>query len=98
MASPFTVTPVLGVDLNTLSLAVNIANGSEDAPQLGAQVFGTDGRRYMYGQAGATISANLTTCLPSVTTFIVAATGGSYRSPPVAMAVGDRGYFSVASV
>jgi hypothetical protein len=98
MASPFTVMPVLGVDLNTTALAVDIANGSEDAPQLGTQVFASDGRRYMYGQAGAAIAANTAVCLPSVTTFIVAASGGSYRSPPVAMAVGDRGYFSVASV
>jgi hypothetical protein len=100
MASPFTVTPVLGIDLNTITLAADVGStsGAEDAPQLGTQVFGSDGRRYVYGQAGATITASTTVCLPSATTFIVAATGGTYRSPAVAMATGDRGFFSVASV
>ena len=100
MASPFTVTPVLGIDLNTITLAADVGStsGAEDAPQLGTQVFGSDGRRYVYGQAGAILSASLAICLPSVTTFIVAASGGSYRSPAVAMAVGDRGFFSIASV
>lgn len=98
MASPFTVTPVLGIDLNTITLAADVGSSAEDAPQLGTQIFGSDGRRYMYGQAGATITAATTVCLPSATTFIVAATGGAYRSPPVAMATGDRGFFSVASV
>lgn len=100
MATPFTVTPVQGVDLNTITLAADITNGSgaEDAPQLGTQVFGSDGRRYIYGQAAATITASTAVCLINATNFTVAATGGSARSPAVAMATGDRGFFSVASV
>ncbi len=100
MATPFTVSPVLGVDLNTITLAADVgpASGAEDAPQLGTQVFASNGRRYVYGQAGATITASTTACAVNVTTFIVAATGGSYTSPAVAMATGDRGWFSVASV
>ena len=100
MASPFTVTPVLGCDLNTTTLAADVGStsGAEDAPQLGTQVFASDGRRYVYGQAAATITAATAVCLVSPTVFTVAASGGSARSPAVAMATGDRGWFSVVSV
>ena len=100
MAAPFTVTPVAGCDLNTITTAADIAanTGAEDAPQLGTQVFGSDGRRYVYAQAAATITASTAVCLINATNFTVAATGGSARSPAVAMATGDRGFFSVASV
>lgn len=98
MASPFTVTPVLGVDLNTITLAADVGTTAEDAPQLGTQVFGSDGRRYIYGQAAATITASTAVCLINATNFTVAASGGAARSPAVAMATGDRGFFSVASV
>ena len=99
MATPFTVLPILGVDLNTITLAADVGPaGSEDAPQLGITIHGSDGRRYVYAQAGATITASTAVCAINSTTFVASATGGSYRSPPVAMATGDRGFFSVASV
>lgn len=100
MAAPFTVTPVQGIDLNSKTLAADVgpASGAEDAPQLGTQVWGSDGRRYVYAQADGTISASDTDCAVNTTTFIASATGGSYRSPAVALAVGDRAFFSIASV
>jgi hypothetical protein len=100
MAAPFTVTPVLGVDLNTITTAADIAanTGAEDAPQLGAQVFGSNGRIYVYAQANAVISASDADCTVNATTFLATASGGSYLSPAVAMASGDRGWFSRAGV
>lgn len=99
MAAPFTVTPVLGVDLNTKTLAADVgAGGSEDAPQLGTQVFGTDGKRYVYAQANATITASDADCTVNATTFLATASGGSYLSPAVDLASGDRAWFSIASV
>jgi hypothetical protein len=100
MAFPITVTPVLGCDFNSITLAADVgpASGAEDAPQLGTQVFGSDGRRYVYAQANATITASTAVCTVNATTFLATATGGSYRSPAVAMATGDRGWFSAASV
>lgn len=99
MAAPFTVSPVLGVDLNTKTLAADVgAGGSEDAPQLGTQVFGSDGKRYVYAQANASISASTAVCDINTTTFLVAASGGTYLSPAVALASGDRAWFSKASV
>lgn len=100
MAAPFTVTPILGVDLNTITTAADIAAniGAEDAPQLGAQVFGSNGRIYVYAQANAVISASDADCTVNATTFLATASGGSYLSPAVAMASGDRGWFSRAGV
>ena len=100
MATPFAITPLIGIDLNTITLAADVgpSSGAEDAPQLGTQVFGSDGRRYIYAQAAAAITASTATCLINATDFTVIATTGTARSPAVAMAVGDRGWFSVASV
>ena len=100
MATPFTVTPILGVDLNSITLAADVgpASGAEDAPQLGTQAWGTDGRRYVYAQANAVIGASDADCTVNATTFLATASGGAYRSPAVAMASGDRGWFSAASV
>jgi hypothetical protein len=100
MAAPFAVTPMSGCDLVSITLAADVgpASGAEDAPQLGTQVFGSDGRRYVYAQANATITAATAVCTVNATTFLATASGGAYRSPAVAMATGDRGWFSAASV
>jgi len=65
---------------------------------LGAEVFGSDGKRYVFAKANATISASTTTCDINTTTFLVAATGGSYTSPPVDLVSGDYAWFGKASV
>lgn len=104
MAAPFTASPVLGVDLNTITLAADVgpASGAEDAPQLGTQVFGSNGRLYVYAQAGESINASTANCAISTTTFVAfdpsSVSGGSYLSPAVNMATGARGWFSKASV
>ena len=100
MATPFTVSPVLGVDLNTITLAADVGStsGAEDAPQLGTQVFGSNGKIYVYAQANAVITASTAVCTVNATTFLATASGGAYLSPAVAMASGDRGWFSRAGV
>lgn len=98
MAYPFTDTPKIGVDLNTLKQVTNAPEYAGSSHRLGAQVWGVDGRRYVYAQAGAAIGAGVTVAAVNPTTFIAAATGGTYQSPPVAMTSGQRGWFSAASV
>ena len=100
MATPFTVSPVLGVDLNTITLAADVGStsGAEDAPQLGTQVFASNGKIYVYAQATAVITASTAVCTVNATTFLATASGGAYLSPAVAMASGDRGWFSRAAV
>lgn len=99
MATPFTASPILGADLKTISLTADLAAGNlKPGARLGQQVFGSDGKLYVYGQANAVITASTAVCTVNATTFLVTASGGAYTSPATAMASGDQGWFSKASV
>jgi hypothetical protein len=98
MATPFSITPSVGADLNGITLAADIAAGKVVDARLGSQVWGSNGKLYVYSQANATIAASDADCTVNATTFLATASGGAYLSPPVAMATGDRGWFSKASV
>lgn len=99
MAAPFSVTPNIGADFNTITTAQQRADGSVLDALLGAQRFGSNGRRYVYAQANSSIGASTAACTVDATTFqAAAAAGGTYRSPPVAMNAGDFGWMSAASV
>jgi hypothetical protein len=98
MGAPFSITPSSGADLNGITLAADIANGKVVDARLGSQVFGSNGKRFVYAQANAVIGAATAVATVNATTFLATASAGAYLSPPVAMAVGDRGWFSVASV
>lgn len=98
MAAPFSVTPNIGADFVTITLAADLAAGKRGDARLGEQRFGSNGRLYVYGQANASIPASTAVCTVNATTFLVTASGGSYLSPAVAMASGDLGWFSKASV
>ena len=95
----FSVTPLVGIDLTNTVTAANITAGQQVVNQLlGVQVWGSDGLRYVFGKANASITASTTTCTVNATTFLVTASGGSYTSPATAMVTGDYGWFSAASV
>ena len=95
----FSVTPLVGIDLTNTVTAANITAGQQVANQLlGVQVWGSDGLRYVFGKANATITASTTACTVNATTFLVTASGGSYTSPATDMVTGDFGWFSKASV
>ena len=98
MTAPFTDTPKIGTDLNGITLAADLAAGKVADARIGSQVFGSNGKLYVYGQANASISASTAVCTVNASTFLVTASGGSYTSPATAMATGDRGWFSKASV
>ncbi len=96
MATIFTDTPKLGVDiLNKIDTADTKRRSGH---RLGSQVWGSDGKRYVYAQAGGAIPASTAAATVNATTFIATSSGGSYTSPPVAMATGDQGWFAAASV
>lgn len=96
MATVFTDTPKIGVAL--LQKIDTADTKQRSGHRLGSQVWGSDGKRYVYAQANATISASTAVCDVDTTTFLVASSGGNYKSPPVAMAKGDQGWFGEASV
>ncbi len=99
MATPFTASPVVGADLKTISLTADLTSGAlRPGARLGQQVFGNDGKLYVYAQANASITASTAVCTVNATTFLATASGGAYTSPATNMSTGDQGWFSKASV
>ena len=95
----FSVTPLVGIDLTNTVTAASITAGQQVANQLlGVQVWGSDGKRYVFAQANASIPASTAVCTVNATTFLATASGGSYLSPATAMVTGDYGWFAAASV
>ena len=94
----YSVTPLVGLDLVNTTTAVQIAAGAPVNQLRGVQVWGSDGKRYVFGKANATITASTAVCTVNATTFLVTASGGSYTSPATGMVTGDYGWFSAASV
>lgn len=98
---PYAVTPTMGADLNTIKTAAELSQTGSAKPgdnKLGQQVWGDDGKLYVYAQANASIAASTAVATVNATTFLATASGGSYTSPATAMATGDRGWFGKASV
>ena len=96
----YSVTPIAGIDLNGVTTTNSNSAGTAIPTfgPLGTQVFGSDGKRYVFAKAGAAISASTTVCDINTTTFVVAASGGAYTSPTVAVASGEYAWFGKASV
>lgn len=96
----YSVLPIAGVDLVSTQVALTLAAQSAlpSFGPLGAETFGSDGLRYVYAQAGATIAASVATCSINASTFVATGSGGTYAGPTTAMASGDYGWFSKASV
>lgn len=95
----YNITPLLGVDLTNIVLASDITAGrAVPAVAIGTQVWGNDGKLYVYAKANASITASTAVCTVSASTFLATASGGSYTSPATNMVSGDYGWFSKASV
>ena len=96
----FTITPLAGIDLNdTQTVAEQALNGGVVTfGPLGAEVFTSAGKRAVWAVAGSAITASTTTCAINASTFVATGAAGTYTSPTVAMASGDYGWFSAASV
>jgi len=96
----YTTLPIAGVDLVDTQTATELAAQGTSASfgPLGVQTFANDGLRYVWAVAGAAITASTTTCSINASTFVATASAGTYTSPATAMASGDYGWFSKASV
>lgn len=85
---------VAGVDLNN-----KITPGTTIKPlfKTGQTVIGDNGKLFQYCKANATIAASDADCLITVSSgeYVVAASGGTSVSPPVAMASGDYAWFQI---
>jgi hypothetical protein len=90
----FTVLPIAGVDLT-------VVYPTGQVPPFGplsAETFGSDGKRYVFAQAGAAITASTATCTINASTFVATGSGGSYASPATALVSGDYAWFAATSV
>ena len=96
----FTITPLAGIDLVNLA-QVNLNSVGVAVPTegpIGSEVFGSDGKRYVFAQAGAAITASTATCAINASTFVATGSAGTYLSPTTAMNSGDYGWFAATSV
>ena len=97
----YSVNPLSGISLNTTTPISFTNDGGTTIPAfgpLGTQVFGSDGLRYVFAKANASIPASTAVCSVDPTTFLATASGGTYTSPAVALVSGDYAWFSKASV
>jgi len=96
----FTITPLAGIDLVDIQTVAEQAttSGLVTFGPLGAEVFASDGLRYVWAKAGEAITASTATCTINTTTFVATASAGTYKAPVTTMASGDYGWFSKASV
>ena len=97
----YTITPLAGIDFNDTQTVAELATNGTTAPTfgpLGSEVFGSNGKRMVWAQAGAAITASTANCSINASTFVATGSAGSYLSPAVAMASGDYGWFAAASV
>ena len=96
----YSVTPIAGIDLVNLG-QVNLNSAGTAVPTegpLGLEVFGSDGKRYVFAVAGAAITASTATCSINASTFVATGSAGSYLAPATTMASGDYGWFAATSV
>ena len=101
---PYSVLPISGVNLNGITPeSFEYTNGSTvigipSFGPLGAETFGSDGKRYVFAKAGEAITASTATCSINASTFVATASAGSYTSPATALVSGDYAWFSATSV
>lgn len=96
----YTITPLSGVNLVSTT-TTNPNSAGTQIPTfgpLGTQVFGSDGKRYVFAKAGAAITASTATCSINASTFVATGSAGSYTSPAVTLASGDYAWFAATSV
>ena len=97
----YSITPISGVNLTSDTQTQLATDGTTLIPSfgpLGSEVFGSDGKRYVFAKAGNTFTSSETSVTVNPTTFVATSTGGSYIAPPVALTSGQYGWFGVASV
>jgi len=90
----FSVTPTSGIDFS----AVYPVGTIPTTGPYGTEVFGSDGKIYVFAKAAGAIPASTAVCTVNPSTFAATATGGAYASPATALVTGDSAWFGKASV
>jgi hypothetical protein len=97
---PFSSTALIGAKLSNVDTAADVVAMNGQPPhRIGTQVWGDDGKLYVYAKVNAgSISASTAVCTVNATTFFATSSGGNYLSPATAMGAGDYGWFAKTSV
>ena len=90
----FTTLPIAGVDLTKVYPTGEVPTFGP----LAVETFASDGKRYVFAQAGAALTASTATCSINASTFVATGSGGAYTSPATALVSGDYAWFSATSV
>jgi len=100
MATVTAVTPLIGANLDNTNISslINRGQGVGASARVLDEIFGSDGKLYVYAEANASIPASTAVCSIAAATGLATASAGSYTSPATALIVGDRAWFSKASV
>ena len=100
MATVTAVTPLIGANLdnNNISSLINRTAGVAASARVLDEIFGSDGKLYVYAEANASIPASTAVCTIAAATGLATASGGAYTSPATALIVGDRAWFFKAGV
>jgi len=94
----FSSTSLIGAKLDNVDTVADVALSGQPPHRIGTQVWGDNGKLYVYAKANASITASTAVCTVNASTFLATASGGSYTSPATNMVSGDYGWFSKASV
>lgn len=91
----FTDTPKLGVIIGSVQQrAADPVCDLGMSHRLGSRIWDNLGRECVYAEASVAIAANNAAVTVNATTFLATATGGTFISPAVALAAGDRAWFA----
>lgn len=96
----YSIEPLSGINL-VGTTTTNTNSAGTEIPTfgpLGTQVFGSDGKRYVFAKAGGAITASTATCSINASTFVATGSAGTYTSPAVTLASGDYAWFAATSV
>ena len=97
----FSIENRIGLDLNNTFLATFYGSSPlllRTPHRIGDVAEASDGKLYVFAQAGGAIASSTAVCTVSPTTFQATSTGGAYTSPVTAMSTGDFGWFGKANV
>ena len=99
MTTIYSIDPLSGINLNTTT-TTNTNSAGTAIPTfgpLGAQVFGSDGKRYVFVKTGGALTAGSTVTVNTTTFVTTATTAGDYVSVGAAGS-GDYCWVGKASV
>lgn len=100
MTINYTITPLSGVNLNTTT-TTNTNSAGTAIPTfgpLGAQVFGSNGKRYVFVKANGAIASNAAVVVSSSTFEATSNASGTYTSIPGGVADGGYAWVYATSV